>query len=291
MNYIRHLNAFFRHTGSHPEWDSYHLSMYYALFHLWNATHFEPVFSISRDDLMKLSRIGSKDKYYDCLEVLQASGMIKVASFPGTKKPIRVTMLALAMPDEKEQHEDTLSDSSIDASMLSLPADTCTGNGTNAIPDPVHICPETSTSDVLNRVHIGAESRTLHVPFSGPFLKPSINIFKTERVALPAPALTKKNGVNQFNAAEVKAPPDFSSVAAFFSKAGYPILEGEKFFYYYQSRGWKVGPSIKIVDWESAAHKWMRSDNVQERIAINISKYARNQHLHTSDDKDYTEPL
>lgn len=47
-----------------------HISLYMALFQLWNLHHFENPISIARDEMKKLSKIGSNNTYVKCLRDL-----------------------------------------------------------------------------------------------------------------------------------------------------------------------------------------------------------------------------
>jgi hypothetical protein len=70
INYIKHhievKKAFTRIKGRRPT----HISMYEALFALWNHYRFPPEFSINREELMKLSCIGSKNTYTKVIKQL-----------------------------------------------------------------------------------------------------------------------------------------------------------------------------------------------------------------------------
>lgn len=41
-----------------------------ALFQLWNANHFPEVFYVNRDEVMQLSKVGSKSTYHRCIKEL-----------------------------------------------------------------------------------------------------------------------------------------------------------------------------------------------------------------------------
>ena len=47
-----------------------HISLYLALFQYWNLNRFSNPFSISRGEIMKLSKIGSKSTYHKCIKQL-----------------------------------------------------------------------------------------------------------------------------------------------------------------------------------------------------------------------------
>lgn len=76
MNYIKHLTGFFERTESDTRMTAYHISLYMALFQLWNLSRFRNPFPISREELMQLSRMGSKNTYARCIKELDQWGYI-----------------------------------------------------------------------------------------------------------------------------------------------------------------------------------------------------------------------
>ncbi len=70
INYIAHLNAVFVHISKDSRLNPTHISLYFALFYLWNTNFFRDEFYINRDDVMKLSKIGSKTTYHRCIKEL-----------------------------------------------------------------------------------------------------------------------------------------------------------------------------------------------------------------------------
>ena len=47
-----------------------HVSLYVALFHLWNTNFFKEEFYINREEVMTYSKIGSKSTYHRCIKEL-----------------------------------------------------------------------------------------------------------------------------------------------------------------------------------------------------------------------------
>lgn len=54
---------------------------------------------------------------------------------------------------------------------------------------------------------------------------------------------------------EMLLAPTLDEVKAQALKIGLPAMEGEKFFYYYESNGWRVG-KVKMRSWTSALSGW-----------------------------------
>lgn len=70
VNYIKHLNAVFLQFSKDSRLNPTHISLYVALFQLWNNYHFPTEFYINREEAMKLSKIGSKTTYHRCIKEL-----------------------------------------------------------------------------------------------------------------------------------------------------------------------------------------------------------------------------
>ncbi|WP_321346130.1 hypothetical protein [uncultured Draconibacterium sp.] len=77
MNYIRHLRGFFDHLETDSNITSQHISLYMALFNLWNLNRFRDQFEINRQDVMAMARIGSKTTYSNCMKELNDWGYIR----------------------------------------------------------------------------------------------------------------------------------------------------------------------------------------------------------------------
>ena len=60
MNYIKHLNAAFQKFIEDSRLNPTHVSLYVALFQFWNISRFADCFYINRQEVMQLSKIGSK---------------------------------------------------------------------------------------------------------------------------------------------------------------------------------------------------------------------------------------
>ncbi|MFB9271048.1 MULTISPECIES: hypothetical protein [Flavobacteriaceae] len=70
MNYIKHLNGVYIQFSKDNRLNPTHISLYIALFQLWNYNRFPAEFHISREEIMKLSKIGSTATYHKCIKEL-----------------------------------------------------------------------------------------------------------------------------------------------------------------------------------------------------------------------------
>jgi hypothetical protein len=77
MNYIKHLTGFFDKVAKDKLLNPTHVSLYIALFQFWNINRFRNPISISRHEIMRISKISSLATYHRCLKLLDAHGYIK----------------------------------------------------------------------------------------------------------------------------------------------------------------------------------------------------------------------
>ncbi|TMU50756.1 hypothetical protein [Flagellimonas algicola] len=70
INYIKHLNGVFEQFSKDSRLNPTHISLYVALFQLWNNNFFKEEFYINREEVMAYSKIGSKSTYHRCIKDL-----------------------------------------------------------------------------------------------------------------------------------------------------------------------------------------------------------------------------
>lgn len=76
VNYVLHHRTVYFKMSEDERLSPYHLSVYNALFMLWNECGFATKLSINRNDVMKLSKIGNQNTYTKVLKELHEYGYI-----------------------------------------------------------------------------------------------------------------------------------------------------------------------------------------------------------------------
>lgn len=273
MNYIRHLNAFFSFIGSDKRLSASHISLYMALFQYWNFNRFQNPFPIYRDNIMKLSKIGSKNTYHKCIKELHEAkyiyyhppvskfqpGRVSLARFDVQEEPVsRYKQLELFNTSENENQNSK----TIIPTKPSLPlpgGDLEGGSGTDFDTDSVPILTVTSTDfDTVPVPKMGHNIKHKH--FNKTESKPpSQKIFdKNEKLSEAINSLAGvPNSVHDTKQTRGAINPTLNEIEEFFKSANYPDTEAKKFFNYYKSIGWKIKGITPIEDWKAAAHKWM----------------------------------
>lgn len=77
VNYIQHLAGFYELIAKDDRLTTAHVSLYMALFQFWNLNRFQNPISISRNEMMEISKIGSTNTYTKCLKELDKYGYIQ----------------------------------------------------------------------------------------------------------------------------------------------------------------------------------------------------------------------
>lgn len=114
MNYIKHLNAVFQQFSMDSRLNPTHISLYMALFQYWNINRFPEEFYINREEIMKMSKIGSKATYHRCLKNLHRWKYIKYLPSHNPYKGSKIKM------PKFDTSSDTSSDTSTESTSEQL---------------------------------------------------------------------------------------------------------------------------------------------------------------------------
>lgn len=231
MNYIRHLSAVFENMDNHHQLTPYHISLYLALFRIWNQNYFNNPISVAREELMRMAKIGSITTYTRSLKDLHQFGFIK---YEPSKNRHRASKF----------HMYTFEHTSV------IDVVPYINNNTN---NNIHT--QAKKNENSNQDNMSTKSLSGYGP-----------------------------GV----------PPQEDHVKIYFDEKGYPQLEGEKFFNYYQSNGWLVGGKSKMKDWKAAARNWILnlhrfSNTGKSQKSFNPPSKPGN--IQVRNDKDFSQPL
>ena len=282
MNYIKHLTGFFEKVSIDFELNPTHISLYMAVFQLWNQNRFQNPIGISRDELMRISKISSTATFHKCIKELSTKGYViyspsynpfkgstlEVINLDYYTKPVQkkeIRKLKRVSKNEqvieqviKQDNEQALNKYQTSSKHVPYINNT---NNLNIVNE------HNQKNEVDNQKNLEIET----------LLDAEKNTKKK---------LREKKGTEQI-------PPDWELVMAFFKDKQIPLVEAEKFYNHFQSNGWLVGGKSKMKDWKAAASNWI----------INAEKFTNKtrhpelveglkpNHLHTPNFKNYAEPL
>ena len=282
MNYIKHLSGFFEKVSIDFELNPTHISLYMAVFQLWNQNRFQNPIGISRDELMRISKISSTATFHKCIKELSTKGYViyspsynpfkgstlEVINLDYYTKPVQkkeIRKLKRVSKNEqvieqvtKQDNEQALNKYQTSSKHVPYINNT---NNINIVNEHNQKNEVENQKNLVIETHLDAEKNTKK-------------------------KLREKKGTEQI-------PPDWELVMAFFKDKQIPLVEAEKFYNHFQCNGWLVGGKSKMKDWKAAASNWI----------INAEKFTNKtrhpelveglkpNHLHTPNFKNYAEPL
>lgn len=249
MNYIRHLNAFFSFIRKDERLTSSHVSLYLALFQYWNFNRFQNPFSIYRDNIMQLSKIGSKNTYHKCMKELHHYSYLVIHTAATKYQPVKISIIRLDIkqPTTSYQQLDLFNSSpKTGTQSVSIMADTSTNNDTVQVPKSVHLIKpnilKTESNRHLQKNEEGNQNSTNN---------------KVTSAGVP-------------NSVHIEIPsPD--EVMHYFIELEHPSIEGERFYNHYKALGWKVS-NQHIEDWKALAKKWILNDSRHSKPSVESPK-------------------
>lgn len=300
MNYIKHLTGFFEKVAIDKTLNPTHISLYIALFQFWNCNRFKNPISISRDEVMRISKISSKATYHKCLKNLHFLGYINyepsynpfkgsqvyLFNFSDDLKPIPKSEKT-TIPKNEPAFE-LVNEQVVNKSYTS----TGTSSGTGTEQALVSYINNTNIPNISNDLKIvNLDEQVKKIENDDEFLKS-----ETAEKEMPfafadtEKKQTEENRQKKLREKKKEIAPAFNEVKTYFLQQNFPELEATKFFNYFSSNGWLVGGKTPMVDWQAAAQNWILN-SINFNHNTDTTPIHRAKHLNTGTDKDYSEPL
>jgi hypothetical protein len=277
MNYIKHLSGFFDKVANDKILNPTHVSLYMSLFQFWNCNRFKNPISISRDEVMRISKISSKATYHKCLKNLHSLGYINYEPSYNPFKGSHVYLLNFS--DElkpmlkKDRNSSSNSEPVFGLVTEQVVNKSCTSSETGTEQALVPYINNTNIPNISNNLNVSnLDELAKNFQDDNEFLK----IVGTEK--------KEKSSAKK----EKVIAPKIEEVKSYFLNQNFPELEANKFFNYFSSNGWLVGGKTPMVDWQAAAQNWILN---APKFISNEQQPNRAKHLNTGTDKDYSEPL
>lgn len=320
MNYIRHLNAFFFHYAMRDErLNSGHISLYVALFQYWNFNRFNNPFFVAREDMMRVSKIGSKNTYHKCIKELHEFGYI---CYRPSLSKFQKSAVYLHRLDHKNQspqqaqlalfdviHETHTVPNAvpvcenmrpgIDTEPVPFLTVASTGNDTVPVPNLRLLIKHKQVNNINEREENTLAQKVIFQKTESLQKESTKQIESGNSLGELAKGSTEVGGAKNLpprvpNSVHPKAGfviPALAEVMAWFQQQNYSFHEAQKFFSHYKSNGWLVGGKTPMQDWQSSAQKWMLNrdnfTNVPAPAPSRTIKIA----VDLAPDKDYSEKL
>jgi hypothetical protein len=290
MNYIKHLAGFFDRVAADERLNPTHVSMYVSLFQFWNANRFQNPISISRNEVMKVSKISAKATYHKCMKELNDWQYLKYKPSYNPFKGSLVYLFNFQSGEMEKNEPPNLFNSQTSVEQALVANHTKIETSTEQAQEPYI---NVSKRNKQNSINLGKQKQKNDVQ--------KLNKSKKQSPISPSPLgegwgeAGKKEKSCVKKEKTVFVIPTSIQVQEYFQSQSYPLTEAQKFYNYFQSNGWLVGGRTKMRDWHAAARNWM----------LNAQKFAKHsfptdraevrqpkaQKLYTKHDKNYNEPL
>lgn len=277
-----------------------------AIFQLWNQNRFQNPISISRDELMRISKIASTATYHKCMKDLtDREYVIYKPSF----NPFKGSILEVC---------------NLDFYTKPVPKKELKKRATKSKNDQViEQVNEQVTKQALNK----HQTSSKHVPYINNINNTNIiNIAKQENLKNEKKLIFTNSIFDEVQESDLKVEkekekklrekkkkieeaalssraqsrppkPTLEEAQIYFLEKKFPEVEAQRFFNYFESNGWLVGGRTKMKDWKAAARNWMLNtkkfgnkpnNSVRtETKTINLNP----NHLHVTNQKNYGEAL
>ncbi len=300
MNYIKHLTGFFEKVSTDFDLNPTHISLYMAIFQLWNQNRFQNPICISRDELMRVSKIASYATYHKCIKELDERNFVKYMPsynpFKGSTLEV-VNLDFYTKPIQKKEIKKLKTQQKmkqVNEQAIEQVAEQVNEQVLNKHCTSTELLPYINNTNSINIVNGRAQKKQ---DINCDFLLENEQEIKK---IIPDPSsrachlersretrgkkkLREKKGIQSFE----KIPPILEDILSFFKEKNNSEIEAQKFYNHFQSNGWLVGGKSKMKDWKAAARNWMLNANKFQPK----TNAPQPNHLQTSNFKNYAEPL
>ena len=298
MNYIKHLTGFFNKIADENKLNPTHISLYLALFQCWNVNRFKNPTGISREEIMKASKINSNATYHKCMKELQTLGFIEYLPTFNPHSSSNVNMINFSEEAKTKPKHEPLTYSNNE------PVQKTTLSKNNKAIEQVN-----EQAYIYNNKQTYLNNINIDIGTNSNFLENENLIFeenkeekssaKKEEIPLALAddnlQILKKIAESSENKNERQIKnlnsiiPSLELTIEYFMFQSSTEIEANKFFNYYSSTGWLVGGKTKMRDWKAAARNWIMNQD-KFKIKTPIAQLMPH-NLNIANNNNYAEPL
>src|SRR5690554_6100065 len=229
-----------------------HVSLYLALFLFWNMNRFRNPISISRSEVMRVSKIGSNATYHRCITDLHKW---KYLEYIPSKNPFKGSMVNMFIFEPSDKQASNI-------------------NSSNSEQVPEQVVEQALVPYINSINNTKSINKDKHC-------KDELHSSDT---SIPIQLSTRKS----FSSKKKKfTPPSADEVIVYFKEKKGTVSEANKFFNHFESNGWMVGGRAKMKNWKAAARNWITRSEEFHSQKLSPAQ----QRLHVNENKDYDIPL
>jgi hypothetical protein len=269
MNYFTQVAHFFDLVEKDSRLTPFHISIYWALLHVWNKKHFAESFLISKNEILCLSKIGSEHTYYKRVSELHNWNYFEC--IPGKNGVVKCKFKLFEFSEQliaQILESDVFFDSALQI---------CS----TAIVDTVELQKCSSTTAIMQQQDCNNASILIRQKrlirhkdsLEQNHLNDAFKIKEEQRKKVPA---KKERNFNSI--------PNENEIEEFFISNNATKEMGQKFFLYYSETGWVNKNNCPITNWQAAAKRWILNEFPSN--TINLTKQVK-----SKNDRNYDKPF
>lgn len=293
MNYIKHLTGFFERVAKDNSLNPTHVSLYMALFQYWNFNRFRNPISISRDELMRISKISSKATYHKCLKNLHT---LRYVDYQPSYNPFKGSQVIMFNFSSELRPSPKYSTPKIEPNTEQVVNKSYTSDEASTVQALAPYINTINSTNNKNNLNLEAQAQNFSenntLPYNQSHSKKEKSCAKKEKEILKtnvhSDSSVEIQEVTSIPLGSLTSNPQIDDVKIFFQENNFPELEAQKYFNYFTSNGWLVGGKSKMKDWQAAARNWMLNS---KKFNTDGQLEHRAKHLNTTTGKNYSEPL
>jgi hypothetical protein len=271
MNYIKHLTGFFNKIADENKLNPTHISLYLALFQCWNVNRFKNPTGISREEIMKASKINSNATYHKCMKELQTLGFIEYLPTFNPHSSSNVNMINFSEEAKTKPKLEPITYSNNE------PVQKTTLSKNNKAIEQVN-----EQAYIYNNKQTYLNNINIDIGTNSNFLENEKLIFEENKEEKSSAKKEERKNLNSII-------PSLELTIEYFMFQSSTEIEANKFFNYYSSTGWLVGGKTKMRDWKAAARNWIMNQD-KFKIKTPIAQLMPH-NLNIANNKNYAEPL
>ena len=308
MNYIKHLTGFFEKVSADYDLNPTHISLYMAIFQLWNQNRFQNPISISRDELMRISKIASTATYHKCMKDLTDRGyviykpsfnpfkgsILEVCNLDFYTKPVPKKELKKHATKSKndqviEQVDEQVTKQALNKHQTSskhVPYINIINNTNSINLDKQEISKNEKKLNFTNSIFDEVQESDLKIE------KEKEKKLREKKKNIGEAPLSCRAVACSDKSESRPSKPTLEETQIYFLEKNFTEIEAQRFFNYFESNGWLVGGRTKMKDWKAAARNWMlNTKKFNKSRHPELVEGLNPNHLHVTNQKNYGEAL
>lgn len=274
MNYIKQLTEVMGRFSDDERLNPTHVSLYLALFLFWNLNRFRNPISISRSEVMRVSKIGSNATYHRCIRDLNKWKYLEYIPSKNPFKGSLVNMFIFEPSDKQAININSLNTEQVPEQVV----EQALVPYINSINNTKSINKDKRKDDFQS-----SDPSSLFQSISSSKKSKSKDDLQSFDTSIPIQSSTKKSATKK----KKFTPPELDEVKTYFKEKKSTSKQADMFFNHFESTGWVVGGRASMKNWKAAARNWITRSEEYHSQKMSPAQ----QRLHVNENKDYDIPL